>query len=138
MVQNIRLLYQTLAYLPQHLYNKHMPIHLITTDMPINNTLNITSNTTVVIPAGHYILDIIVQNTTVNAVTGGLKIGTTLGGVDVVVALTTGANSIQTIQDASLLKSVFSATVDTTLYIQAVTLWNSASINFYFVLRKFI
>ena len=115
-----------------------MPIHLITTDMPINNTLNITSNTTVVIPAGHYILDIIVQNTTVNAVTGGLKIGTTLGGVDVVVALTTGANSIQTIQDASLLKSVFSATVDTTLYIQAVTLWNSASINFYFVLRKFI
>lgn len=104
----------------------------------LKNTLaNVTANTTVVIPAGMCILQIVVENTSGSAITGGLKIGTTSGGVDVIVALTVSANSIQHVSDASLLKAVFSSSANTTLYIQAVTLWNSASINLHFVLRKY-
>ena len=102
------------------------------------NTLNVTANTTLVIPAGYSILQVIIENTSANAITGGVKIGTSSGGTQVVVALAVGANSIQKIPDATLLKSVFSRTASQTLYIQAVTLWNSASLNIHFVLRKFI
>jgi hypothetical protein len=101
------------------------------------NTLNVATNTTIIIPAGMSILQIIVENTTGNALLGGLKIGTTNGGVDVLVALAVSGSSVQAISDAALLKKVFSTTVDTTLYIQAVTAWNSASLNFHFVLRKY-
>lgn len=102
------------------------------------NLLAVTANTTVVIPAGYSILQIIVANTTANAVTGGVKIGTTTGATNVVLALAVGANSIQAIPDASVLIKVFSRTVNQTLFLQAVTSWNSANLNIYFVLRKFI
>lgn len=101
------------------------------------NATSVVANTTVVIPAGWSILQIIVQNTTGNAVTGGIRIGTTDGGTDVVIALAVGANALFAVLDATLLKRVFSATVDTTLYIQTVTLWNSASLNIYFQMQKF-
>ena len=102
------------------------------------NLLNITANTTVVIPAGYSILQVIVREKSGAAITGGLKIGTTSGGVDVCIALAVTASSIQAIPDSQLLKSVFSVSADTTLYIQAVTLWNSTNIDVNFVLRKFI
>ena len=102
------------------------------------NILAVAANTTVVIPAGYSILQIIVENTTANAITGGLKIGTTTGGTQVVVALAVAANSIQAILDATILKRVFSRTANQTLYVQAVTAWNSANLNIHFVLRKFI
>ena len=101
-----------------------------------NNVLNITANTTAVIPAGYSILQIVVENTTGNAVLGGLKIGTTNGGVEVAVAVAISASSLFAIPDSTLLKSVFSMSSDTTLYLQAITAWNSANINIRLVLRK--
>lgn len=106
------------------------------TTASIITALAVTGNTTVSIPAGNIIQDLVIQNTTGNAVTGGIKIGTTNGGTDVVLALAVGANSLQTVLDAALLKRVFSMSGATTLYIQTVTLWNSSSLNFYFSCRK--
>lgn len=102
------------------------------------NTQNVTAATTVVIPAGHSILQIVVSNTTSNSVTGGIKIGTTLGGTEVLVALAVGADELFVISDSVLLKKIFSLSTATTLYIDAVTLFNSASLNFHFALRKVI
>jgi hypothetical protein len=98
---------------------------------------NVASNTTVVVPAGMSILQIIIENTTGNAVVGGVKIGTSSGATDVVAAFAVASSSLTHVSDSVLLKAVFSMTADTTLYIQAVTLWNSASLNIHFVLRSF-
>lgn len=94
------------------------------------------SNTTTIVPAGYVITAIYVVNTTANTVTGGVKIGTTDGGVDVVAALAVVGNALVPVQDAALLKRLFSTTVDTTLYIQPVVAWASASLNIRLVLRK--
>lgn len=96
----------------------------------------VTSNTTITIPANYYIVGVIINNTTANAVTGGIRVGTTDGGIDVVVALAVAGNALQAIPDATLLKRLFSTTVSTTLYIQTVTLWNSASLNLTFLLAN--
>lgn len=103
-----------------------------------SSLLTVTGNTTASIPAGYYIQDIIIENTTANIITGGLKVGTTSGGIDVIVALAVGANALVVIPDVTILQRIFSMSSNTTLYIQAVTLWNSASLNVYFVLRKVI
>lgn len=95
-----------------------------------------TANGTVTIPAGHMIQHVVIQNTTGNAITGGIRVGTTNGGTDVVVAVAVGASALFAVLDATILKRVFSLSVDTTLYVQAVVAWNSASLNIYFVLRK--
>lgn len=97
---------------------------------------SVLANTTISVPAGYQIVDVVLRETAGNGITGGIKIGTTSGGTDVVVALTVGANFIGHIPDASLLKKFFSETVDTTLFIQTVTLWNSASVNITFLLAK--
>lgn len=102
-----------------------------------NSTLlTVTANTTASIPAGYIIQEIVIENTTANAVTGGIKIGTTSGATDVVVAFAVGANALSVVPDATILKRVFSMSSAQTLFIQAVTLFNSASLNIYFVLRK--
>jgi len=92
--------------------------------------LAISANTTIVIPAGWAIDAVHVENTTANAVTGGVKIGTTAGGIDVVAALAVGANVLTFVLDAALLKRFFGA-ADQTLHVQAVIAWNSAVINMY-------
>jgi len=46
------------------------------------------------------------------------------------------ASAIGSISDANILLKVFSRTVAQTLFVQAVTSWNSASVEFSFVLRK--
>jgi hypothetical protein len=96
----------------------------------------VTANTTISIPAGWAIDQVHFANTTANAVTGGIKIGTTSGATDVVAAQAVGANALDTIADANVLKKVFSRSVAQTLFIQAVTAWNSASLELSFVLRK--
>lgn len=102
-----------------------------------NNVLTaITSNSTFIVPAGWAIDDIFIMNSTANVITGGVKIGTTNGGIDVVIALAVGANFVGHIPEATMLKRFFSDTADQTLYIQAVTLWNSASLNLRIVLKK--
>lgn len=95
----------------------------------------VVSNTTEVIPAGYAIRDIFIRNTTANAITGGIKIGTTDGAIDVVIALAVGANAFTL--SVPLIRQ-FSATVDQTLFIQTVTAWNSASINYVITLDRAI
>ena len=97
---------------------------------------NVVSNTTAEVPAGYAILAMIVENTTANAVTGGVKVGTTAGGTDVVVALTVGASALTFVADAALLKRLFSMSAAQTLHIQAVIAWNSANLNISFVLAN--
>lgn len=81
------------------------------------------------VPPNYFIDRLQIQNTTASAITGGLKIGTTTGGVDVVAAVAIGANAFVNVPDAALLKTAFSATVSQTLFVQTVTLWNGASVN---------
>lgn len=96
----------------------------------------VIANTNFSVPAGWAIDQIHFANTTANAVTGGIRIGTTAGGTEVVVAQAVGANVLDTIADANILKKVFSRTAAQSLFIQAVTSWNSASLELSFVLRK--
>ena len=97
-----------------------------------------TANGTVTIPAGYQILSIVVRNTTANAITGGLRIGTTAGATDVVVALTVGASALTLVSDAAMLKRAFSVSSAQTLYLEAVVAWNSASINTTITLAPFV
>lgn len=94
------------------------------------------ADTTVDILTGYTILQIALQNTNGNAVTGGVKIGTTSGGTEVVVAQAVGANAILALKDAVVLKNLFSMSAPTTLFIQPVASWNSAVVNFQFVCVK--
>jgi len=95
----------------------------------------ITGATTLtdITPKGYKLESILFENTTANVVTGGIKVGTTAGGTDVVTAATVGANAEGLM---TLAKDFFSTSVDQTLYIDAVTAWNSASINLTFRFRK--
>ena len=102
------------------------------TSFPLVNRLNITSVGAaglMMFPANAVIERIIVTNTTANAITGGLKLGTTSGGTDVVAALTVGANALTYVTDAATLKRFFSLTAPQPIYLGAVSSWNSAIIN---------
>ncbi len=102
-----------------------------TLDTPIQTLkiTGITSATTLSLPTGAYVIGIVVKNTTANAVTGGLKFGTTVGGVDVIATLAVGASALVYSTDAALLKRIFSLTTSQTIYIDAVAAWNGARIN---------
>jgi len=105
-------------------------------DPSSNLKLNsVTSSTNVIIPKNNTILQVIVENTTALPVIGGLKVGTTSGGSDVVNAFVISGSGFLTIKDSALIKTYFSKTNDTTLYIDAVTAFNSTNLNFSFILR---
>lgn len=105
-------------------------------EMNIASIVGQTANDTITIPAGYSIQSISMNNTTANAITGGVKIGTTDGGTDVVTALAIAGNAILGLTDATILKKLFSTSVDQTLYIQAVVAWNSASLDTSIVMIK--
>jgi len=110
----------------------------LTKDNPndyVDLKLNITGATTLtnIVPKGYQLESIYFKNTTANAVTGGIKIGTTSGGSDVVTAEPVAGNSEGLM---TLNKKFFSSTADQTLYVNAVTSWNGASINLIFRMRK--
>lgn len=89
--------------------------------------VTLSDDGTVSIPKNNYIKAIYMRNTTANAVTGGIKIGTTAGGVDVVAAQAVGANAFLKVADADVL--IKGWTADQTIYIEDVTAWNSANVN---------
>ena len=97
-------------------------------DLKLTQTLT-AANSALQVPAGYYIDTMNFVNTTANAVTGGIKVGTTAGGADVLVALAVGANALVNALDAAILKRIFSTTVAQTLYFDAVVAWNNASVN---------
>lgn len=90
-----------------------------------------TSTTSVaiapLIPANAAIRDIYINNTTANAVSGGIDIGTTSGAADVVSAKVCAANCLTFVADAALLKRVFSLTAAQNLFITGHT--DAASAN---------
>lgn len=96
------------------------------------------ADTSVVIPAGYAISQLNIVNTTANAVTGNVRIGTTAAGTDVIVSQAVGANAVITVNDTILLKKLFSTSASQTLFIEAIISWNSAVVDFYFVLNKLI
>ena len=82
-----------------------------------------------VVPVNRKVRAIYIQNTTANAVTGGVNIGTTSGASDIASAVAVGANGLVTINAGGLSKQWFSATAAQTVFISDVSAWNSASLN---------
>lgn len=97
---------------------------------------SLTADGTYAVPAGYRLESIVINNKTANAITGGLKIGTTAGGVDVVAAQAVAANAFLDVADSAILKRVFSTIAVQTLYLRAVTAWNNANIDVYIRLSK--
>ena len=89
------------------------------------------------LPPGTYVQHIIAQETAGNAVTGGVKVGTTSGGADVVAALTVNATSLAFVTDANLLKRIFSATAAQPIWVAPVTAGNNANVTFTVVFGYF-
>lgn len=96
----------------------------------------LAANGTLTIPAGYVLEQIVIENTTANAVTGGIRVGTTDGGAQVVVAQAVAASALLRIAQAAILLGVFSTSADQILYIQAVTSWNSAILNIFATIRR--
>lgn len=94
------------------------------------------NDTSVTIPANYRIASITIKETANNAITGGLDIGTTNGGQQIVAAYTVTALLYKTIEDSAIVTTgkVFAA--DTPIYINAHTGWNSANLNIQFDLVK--
>lgn len=88
----------------------------------------VTNATSGVLPIGAVIDAITVVNSTGNIITGGLKFGTSAGATDIAAGLAVGANGNVGLAPAALLKTFFSASATQTVFIDAVTLWNSASV----------
>jgi hypothetical protein len=80
------------------------------------------------LPANTYITEIIYSNAVAAAVTGGISIGTTANGTDVVAAQAVGSSALTFTPNASILKQPFSTTVATPLHAAAVTAWNSTNV----------
>lgn len=81
-----------------------------------------------VLPAGAFLTGILLGNQTANAITGGLKLGTTLGGNDVCTAIPVAANAFGHVPEALILKRIFSLITPQTIFVDAVTSWNGASL----------
>ncbi len=88
--------------------------------------LNKTAAFTVAVPKGAVVRQIYVRNDTANAVTGGIKVGTTLAGTDVHAAIAVAASAV--VNASPLIGAINTAGVRT-LYFDAVTAWNSAQVD---------
>lgn len=88
-----------------------------------------SANSSLVVPANAFIQQIIVKNNTANAVTGGLKFGTSSGAVDIVAALTVGASALIFAVDSAILKRIFSTSATQQVFIDAVVAWNNANVD---------
>jgi hypothetical protein len=81
-----------------------------------------------VLPPSTYVQHIIVQNSTANAITGGIAFGTTANGTDIDATLACAANCLAFALDSALAKRVLSVTAQTPIFASAVTAWNSANV----------
>jgi hypothetical protein len=86
-----------------------------------------TANFSVPMPAGFRLTAVYVKNNTANAVTGGIRIGSAAAGTQHVTALPVGASAV-----AFAVPNVLAAIVTTPgdLFIEAVTAFNSANLDF--------
>lgn len=90
------------------------------------------------VPAGYYTAQFFITNNTANAITGGLKFGTSAGGTDVITAIAVGANAVIHVPDATVLKRRYAKASAQTIFVDAVTAWNSANIDLDVILVKYI
>lgn len=97
-----------------------------------------TADASFSIPAGYAMSEMYLDETAGNAITGGIHLGTTDTGNDIINALAVGASAIKHVPEASLLLRWFSRTVAQTVYLTAVTAWNSASLNVCIILNKVV
>jgi hypothetical protein len=81
-----------------------------------------------VLPPSTYVQHIIVQNSTANAITGGIAFGTTANGTDIDATLACGANCLAFAADSALVKRVVSTTAATPIFASATSNWNSANV----------
>jgi len=95
-----------------------------------------TANGSINVPRGYYIASIVLQETIGNAVTGGLNIATAPAGNDVVAAKAVGASQTTYVTDAEMLKRIFSISAAQTIYVEAVTAWNLASVNLWIEFKE--
>jgi hypothetical protein len=77
------------------------------------------------IPASSGVVSVGITNSTANAVTGGISIGSTANGTQIAAAITCGANCVVL---SPVLAATYSATAATTIHAAAVTAWNSANV----------
>jgi hypothetical protein len=89
------------------------------------------------LPVGTYIQHVIAFNSTANAVTGGIAVGTTSGAADVVTAQTCAANCLVFVSDATLSKRIFSTTAGQPIFVTPVTAGNNANVTFTIVVGYF-
>jgi len=92
----------------------------------------LTSTTSVqvaTLPASTFIQDILIDNTTANAVTGGIDIGKTSGAADIVSAKTCAANCLSHVVDSAVLLRMFSKTAAQPIWVTGHTDGNSANLN---------
>ncbi|MCH8838849.1 MAG: hypothetical protein IIA60_13815 [Candidatus Marinimicrobia bacterium] len=115
--------------------NGAIPLNLPSNHLARYEKQGITADTTLteVVPAGYRIRGIIVEETAGNAITGGLKIGTSAGGTQVVNAQAIGASALV---DCALGTRLFSLSAAQTLYVEDVTAWNGASIDLYLEMER--
>lgn len=97
-----------------------------------------TANGTLTVPARWKIDFITFDETASHAVTGGMDLGTTDGGQEILAAWAVGSGTITVPTDVAVLKRAFSVSVDTTVFVNAHTSWNSASVNVTLQLSQFI
>lgn len=105
---------------PNVFTSKHPPVH------GHRRKLGNVAAFTIDIPQGAIIDRIYVRNTTANAVTGGVKVGTTLTGTDVLAAGAVAASAV--VAYVPLIGAINTAAVRT-LFFDAVTAFNSASLD---------
>ena len=90
-----------------------------------NRIATLTANGQIVLPAGVMLRRIYFRNRTANAVTGGIRIGTSAGGTQIVTAQAIAANAI-----VSVIPNIenYQAAAQT-LFVEAVTAWNGAQVD---------
>ena len=93
--------------------------------------ITLSTTLTNALPPGARIDSIVIYNRTANAITGGIKIGTSSGGTQVVTAQAVAGNDFIEVTTINL--RLFSISAYQTLYIDAVTAWNSASIDLFII-----
>lgn len=114
---------------PQNI--QRLPFSLSNDYLQCLQVRNLTAASTFTLPIGATIQRFSFNNNTANAVTGGLKIGTTSGATDVVAAQAVAGSAYISTTDAATLKHEFSSTATTQLFIDAVASWNSAAVDVY-------
>ena len=90
-----------------------------------NRIATLTANGQIVLPAGVMLRRIYFRNRTANAVTGGIRIGTSAGGTQIVTAQAIAANAI-----VSVIPTIENYQANAqTLFVEAVTAWNNAQVD---------